>query len=256
MNDLQKRVLGWLQSTGFPLEMAAADAFRKAGFDTRQSSQYADLEAMKGREIDVVARDPDHLGAINIVFAIECKSSSRPWVVLKSDHALAAFNRVHAFSLWSHKGREVLGQKIDELGTLMPYLMRGSEGGYGLRQALADGGGDAAFTAAVNVIKASFGLIHPENCGSEGTASFAFPVIVIDTPLFECSLSENGELILVEVEESEFLFACHIPNYVTTCIKVVKKEHLLSFATKSKVLAASLRSDLSQYEIEIMAAMS
>ena len=48
--------------------MKTAAAFRAAGFEVRQSSYYIDQETGKGREIDVLAMDPDPymLGATRI----------------------------------------------------------------------------------------------------------------------------------------------------------------------------------------------
>lgn len=56
---MRSKVLEWINKSGFPLEMESAKAFRKAGFDVRQSATLLDLEERKGREIDVLASDPD-----------------------------------------------------------------------------------------------------------------------------------------------------------------------------------------------------
>ena len=85
---LKNKVLDWIKKTGFPLEMEAASAFRSAGFGVRQSFTYTDPQSEKGREIDVLAQDPDWMGVIEISFVLECKASSKPWVVLTSEDAL------------------------------------------------------------------------------------------------------------------------------------------------------------------------
>ena len=56
------------------------------------------------------------------------------------------------------------------------------------------------------------------------------PFIVIDSPLFECSRKQDGELELIEVSNSEFLFSAHIPDYIGCSVKVITKEHLPDFA--------------------------
>ena len=86
---LDNKVLEWIKKTGFPLEMQAASAFRAAGFEVRQSYTYPDPQSDKGREIDVLAQDPDWIGVIEVSFVLECKASSKPWVVLTSEDALA-----------------------------------------------------------------------------------------------------------------------------------------------------------------------
>lgn len=64
--------------------------------------------------------------------------------------------------------------------------------------------------------------------------AFAFLVIVIDSPLFECSRNQDGELELIEVSNSEFLFSAHIPDYIGCSVKVITKEHLPDFAQWTK----------------------
>jgi hypothetical protein len=66
--SITKNVREWLEGEGFPLEMRVAAAFRKTGFDVRQSSFYMDPESGKGREIDVIATDPDYIGLVEIHF--------------------------------------------------------------------------------------------------------------------------------------------------------------------------------------------
>ena len=61
--------------------MKTAAAFRHAGFEVRQCSHYVDPDTGKSREIDVLARDPDFLGIVDIQFAVECKASKKPWVL-------------------------------------------------------------------------------------------------------------------------------------------------------------------------------
>jgi len=46
--DLRGNVLKWLQRTGIPLEMSTAEAFRRTGFEVRQSATYSDPEEGKG----------------------------------------------------------------------------------------------------------------------------------------------------------------------------------------------------------------
>jgi len=78
--------------------------------------------------------------------------------------------------------------------------------------------------------------------------AFAFPVIVIDSPLFECSRKQDGELDLIAVSNSEFLFSAHIPDYIGCCVKVITKEHLPDFAKWAKQLANTIREELKDEE--------
>ena len=250
---LEEKVLKWLKSTGFPLEMAAANAFRAEGFQIRQSSTYKDPETEKSREIDIVAVDQDWIGAIQISYVLECKSSSKPWIVLTSKDAWAAFNRIFMFAVMSKKAKECFSKRITDTA-IQAHIERPSHGGYGLRQALADGG-DAAYTAACSVIKASMSVALQDSKTESNSASFAFPVIVVDTPIFECYLRDDGELELREVMESEFLFGMEAPESIATCIKVVSKDELPSFAQRARSSTNQLRLDLKSEEQVILASL-
>ncbi len=106
---MREKVLSWINKSGFPLEMEAAKAFRNAGFEVRQSATHLDQEEKKGREIDVLAQDPDLLGVVDIYYVVECKSSDKPWVVLMGDDVLSGFNRVHVFSVLSTDAKAEMG---------------------------------------------------------------------------------------------------------------------------------------------------
>ncbi len=247
---LSKKVLEWLNSTGFPLEMEAANEFRKAGFDVRQSSTFSDPQSDKGREIDVLASDPDYIGIIEISFVIECKSSAKPWVILMSDDTFSNYNSLFAFCVNNLAAREGMSSRIIKQTALKNLILRQtSRGGYGFRQALGKEA-DPAYTAAMSTIKACYGITQDRVDSSTPRLSFAFPVIVVDSPLFECSRSDDGELELTEVTHSEFLFAAHIPEYVGCSIKVITRHYLPEYAKWAKQMANTLREELKAEEKE------
>ena len=251
---LETKVLKWMKSTGFPLEMAAASAFRHASFEVRQSSTYVDPESGKGREIDVVAIDPDWIGAVDIGFVLECKSSARPWVVLRSDDAFANYNRFWAFAPMTESARDALvgSDPLYNYANLasMKYIKRPSDGGYGLRQALD--GADQAYAAAMGAVKACVHLVKERESLSYKPAAIYFPVIVVDTPIYECTLQANGELVLEEVSHSEFLFSAHIPERIGCWVRVVGKSDLPRYAAWARELANTLRVDLKNEEGRVL----
>lgn len=243
---LADKIIEWLNSTGFPLEMEAASAFRAAGFDVRQSAVFPDSQSDKGREVDVLAQDPDLIGIIEISFVVECKSSSNPWVVFTSEDALSGYNRLLAFAMTSGAAKDALAKRIGK-GLWESHISRPERGGYGFRQALRKDS-DPAYTAAIGAVKACHGIAQDRVSSAIPLLAFAFPVIVVDSPLFECSRKSNGELALVEVSTSEFLFSAHIPEYVGCCVKVVTKEQLPVFAEWAKELANSIRKEFDEEE--------
>ena len=244
MTAARSKVQEWLEKTGFPLEMAAAAAFRRAGFFVRQSSTYSDPQTEKGREIDVLASDSDYLGDFETSFVIECKASKKPWVVLKSSDALAAYNRLFAFAVMTEPARVAIIRAWERSATVKQFIQREDSGGYGFRQAFSEEA-DPAYSSAINVLKACHGLTTARRMpGIPEAKHVAFPVIVVDAPLFECTLKDDGSLELVEVPESEFLFTAHFPMALGCCIRVVTKPYLEAFCGYAKSVAQTLRNDV------------
>lgn len=248
---LSEKVKEWLKTTGFPLEMQAAAAFRDAGFYVRQSSTFSDPQSDKGREIDILATDPDWLGVVEISFVIECKSSSKPWVVLTSDDAFSGFSRLHAMCMTSSDAKEAIATRIFNNGGIKRIFDRDDRGGYGFRQALCKDA-DPAYVAAMSSLKACYELNRSRHASSVPRLSFSFPVIVVDSPLFECAMNSDGELVLTEVPMSEFLFSAYIPENVSCAIKVVSNRHLSAFSEWAMETAKLLRKELKSDEDRVI----
>jgi hypothetical protein len=239
----REQVLKWLTETGFPLEMAAASAMRQAGFEVRQSATYVDAQSEKGREIDVLARDPDLIGFIELSVVMECKSSSKPWVVLTADDVLQAYNRLRSCGVLSGDTIAALARdgKIKER-KIAQYLHWSERCGYGFRQAFAKDA-DPGYGAAMNVVSACKGVIKELPGSSDWpTLAASIPIIVVDSPLFECQLRADGELALTEVDSSAFLFS-HAPN--TSCVvRVIHRDKLKATAEWAISVVNALREDL------------
>ncbi len=249
------KVTEWLEAQGFTLEMRTAAAFRAAGFEVRQSSHYIDPESGKGREIDVIAVDTDPLmlGVIEIGFIIECKSSKKPWALLSSPDTLVGYNRIRAFCVFSENAFDSLFTRFTELLERWPWLKKSGLAAYSVRQAMSDS--DVAYAAAVAVAKASNFYAHrPES--KYASTIFAFPIIVVNSPILECRLSENGQIEIQEVAEGEWLFFAQLPNFFGTCIRVVSIDRLPEFATEAKALALKIREDLKGEQDKILASWS
>jgi len=245
----REQVLKWLNETGFPLEMAAASAFRQAAFEVQQSATYVDLQLEKGREIDVLARDPDLIGFIELSVVVECKSSTKPWVVLTSDDVLKSYNRLRSCGVLSEDTSAALvhGGKIDER-KIAQYLHWSERCGYGFRQAFSKDA-DPGYGAAMNVVSACKGIISALPASDDWpTLAASIPIIVVDSPLFECQLRPDGELELVEVDASAFLFSAHIPKQVSCVVRVIHRSKLAATAEWAKSLVDALREDLKPEE--------
>jgi hypothetical protein len=241
----REQVLKWLNETGFPLEMAAASAFRQAGFDVQQSATYIDPQSEKGREIDVLAGDPDLIGFIQLSVVVECKSSTKPWVVLTADDALGAYHRLRTCAVMSERTCTTLfkveERKVDQ------YLHGTDKCGYGFRQAFSKDA-DPGYGAAMNVVSACKGIISVAPAADWPIHAASIPIIVVDSPLFECQLRPDGELELVEVDASAFLFSAHIPQQTSCIVRVIHRSKLEATAKWARSLVDALRADLKPEE--------
>lgn len=236
--DLIEKVKNWLDNQGFSLEMKTASEFRKGGFWVRQSGHYLDTETGKSREIDVIASDWDIASNIQIDFVIECKSSKKPWVLLTSKHTTENYNRLWAFGVLTEKTLKVIAQRSSEFIDRFSW-MRKTQVGYNFRQVFGNNQ-DVAFSAAINVAKACEYQMRPQD-QFPAVFGVAFPIIVIDTELFQCSLQENGEILVEEIIMGEFLFVTKIPQYFGSCIRVVTLKHLPQFVSEAKDVAQKFR---------------
>jgi hypothetical protein len=254
------KVREWLDTQGFTLEMRTASAFRAAGFQVRQSSLYIDTETGKARDIDVIAIDPDVLGAVNIRFIVECKSSNKPWVLLCSPYTLDGYNRILAYSALSEMARDALIDRV-RVSAVSPQACGGffdkfpgsrKDGliGYSVRQALSNT--DVAYAAAATVAKACDHFVRGDGVWSK-SLSFGFPVIVIDGPLIRCSLAENGDVQFEEADQGEFLFFLgDLPHDFGACIRVVTIGGLAAFTLEAKQVANQIRSELKSEENKVV----
>lgn len=61
MNDsnLHSKVINWLETQGYPLEMTLAKSFSKSGFEIQQPLHFLDPETNTIRETDMVVRCTD-----------------------------------------------------------------------------------------------------------------------------------------------------------------------------------------------------
>lgn len=252
MTDLSSKVRSWLDVSGFPLEMKAAAAFREAGFEVRQSTTFADPVTDKGREIDVLANDPDIMGFVDLAVVVECKSSPNPWVVLTASDVMEGYNRVRTRALFTERAyRGITRGRYDDL-KVRPLLQEKGRCGYALRQAFSKGN-DPGYEAAMAVVSAGKGVFPPKSVGGWETIAAAVPVIVVNAPIFECELRANGEMELVEVPQTDFLFSARIPGHVACSIRVVHVNAILETARWAKRVVDFLREDLKSEEDRLLA---
>jgi len=243
--DLTARVHTWIKKTGLPLELETAVALANAGFDTHHSFVYEDPESKSGREIDVVGRTTDRIGLVEVHIATECKSSDKPWVVLARRPYLprATFLALGISDPYTLESIPI--QSLSQ-GRLGAHLKGMDSGGYALKQAFSENV-DAAYAATMSALKAAAVLAQPT--GPTRRLAFAFPVLVVDAPIFECTTNPNGGIELEEVMFSEFMFTAMIPERTRAIVRIVHREAVSGLATYLFELADILKQEL-KYKVD------
>lgn len=246
---LDAKVRDWLEREGFPLEMRAAKAFRQAGFEIRQSDLYEDPTTGNVREIDVSARIRSAVGFVEVSFLVECKSSKHPWVVLVSSDALKGINRLSTFALMSQQMKYRLRSEFSDISERCPWMRKDDTSGYALRKAFCDV--DFGYAASMSALNAANARIRKHDVRATSVPFCAsFPIIVVNTPIFECSLEPTGELALTQVEQAEIVVSAAIPNHMVTCIKVVHIDALDRFASECAIVSSVLLQVSESWEVD------
>ncbi len=236
--QLVQGVNQWLEKQGYPLEMQAASAFRAHGLRVRQSQHYLDAESQKSREIDLVCEVEDDYGLSSMRLVVECKSGKKPWVVFSSPHTLAGYNRLFAFGILSRDLRRVLSDSVVTLPKTLRWFNKEGRIGYSVAQAFTEGC-DTPFAALMSVMKASVWQ-HAQKAGAQPRYLATFPAIVIDAPLFECFLDDQGKQQLMQVAEMDLFFSTHIGSYQETCVRIVTLSGLAAYCSGAKAECTAL----------------
>lgn len=238
------RVMEWLDKSGYPLEMEVAAVLHEKGFSVTPSFIYTDDDTGKNREIDLLATNKEVMGFTHVGFVIECKSTQNPWVVFKSKNKDEYVNLSLGLGLHTETAKPALDRLRSEPGNIKWLIQRRGIFGYGLREA-SSGQNDSAYSISVSLARASGAWLSSSSLASPRVA-FAFPVLIVDAPIFECSLDDKNKITLNEVQESFFVFS---PSGQPSCvIRVIHRCLLREFAAYadelSKEIHKELRTDL------------
>lgn len=201
--SLESRVRSWLSVSGYPLEMRVARACREASLATIQSEYVPNEDTQKNREIDVLAyRQIGVAGKQAIVaLVIECKSDkSKPWIIFSNDTAYTPQVVMQKTPANSNAKHSLVSSGVATKAQSLPLFSMPERTGYTLVRAFEDKASDAAYQAISAVATASKSYVNQFNKPSFSSLSvLAFPVLVVDSPLFEC-YELAGDVELAEVE--------------------------------------------------------
>ncbi len=249
---IEEKVLEWLESEGYPLEMRVARGFRKCGFRVIQSEYYDDPDTGKSREVDVVADvlktcDQDRFRTWNVELVVECKMSSKPWVLFSSGSKIASRARV-AQRCASKLGQRYLIRIAKEKWAQDLPLMQLPTSGYGLTPAF--GGSDAAFEALMSASKAAVSRVakFDDLVAHTPFTGFVivFPVIVVDGLLFEASLKTDGSIKLESRDSGTIVWRNRLFQVPHTIVHVVTQSAFSGFATDAFASAHALLEEIDE----------
>lgn len=211
--ELKEKIANWLTKQGYPLEMKVARAFQEAGFSVSSSEYYLDPDENKLREIDVVASMNNLIDDIifQVVYTAECKSSKKnPWVCFCStnssrDSSIGFFARYA--TIQGHVMLTELSFNPDITTADLFYLP--GQYAYGVMNAFKDKL-DVPYQAIQGARKSSQAIVAHYDKGQAlpnkiQTVCVAFPLVVVNAPLFDCKLDESGELELHQVDHETIL---------------------------------------------------
>ena len=199
--DLEGKVSAWLELQGFPLEFRTGAAFAEAGLHVAHGQHVTDV-AGTPREIDVVAtadiQGDDHSDTIRIAWVCECKwSRDKPWIVFCSDNTRMMPSACVAQTIANAAGQAYmwLCAGVREVDGLARFALPGPKG-YAAVRAFASGE-DKCYAALRGVVERSKLLAsdydrHPARGLLPDIAFVAFPMVVVDAPLFVARYVDGG----------------------------------------------------------------
>ena len=207
--DLKRKVLQWINKEGYPLEMKASQILRKIGFEVGQSIFYLDSDTLDTREIDIVAYKYYKIQDFWITFAfvIECKSSvDKPWVAFTSKEERLYPKDFIIHRNANNKGKQILKKlaNYNEVHDLSLFKLN-ERTAYGTIRAFSDGA-DMTYKAMKSATKATKALVEKGN-KSNDVFRFFFPIILVDSKLFECFLNDDAEQEIAEIDNIKLVLS-------------------------------------------------
>ncbi|MFI9535436.1 hypothetical protein ACIG56_19580 [Nocardia fusca] len=205
-NKLTAKVSKWLREQGYPLEMRTARELRARSVSATLGWYYTDVESQQQRETDIYAYarrhyPNDEYAIVQVSLAIECKSSKeKPWILF-TDGPTRMTPSARRFQRFMAPDRNWLRPFL-ETSERLPLLDGYSPHGYTLVRAFAGDNQDVAFGAMLSAAKAAAGIQCWHNTGPRGETfnSIILPVLLVDAPLLQCELDDDGTERLTPIE--------------------------------------------------------
>jgi hypothetical protein len=221
-----------LERAGYPLELHVTSVLRAAGFGCEKSPYFLDHESGKPREIDILGWKycKNEIGYhVHLHLVIECKKSTSPFVVLCHDAGEDSLLRHSLFNNLSLSsvdqiicGSAIFAKKDSpELFSRRPTPLLDAPTRCGYAVVQAHQNGDTAVYNEVHKLAKAFEhqvkgdykfkkrfLRGKEKADKrsrkemEKTFLCHWPVLVVDAPLVEAYLEQDGQLVVAQREFS------------------------------------------------------
>ena len=207
------------------------------GFSIGQRRGYVDQnEPDKFRETDVLATlAGDSDGVAGLI--VECKRTTKPWVVLVSDQPLSAVDTMR-YAVASGGAYDRLQAVAISYGPFrVPDFVRDVQPGLSTVVGMLDQGAkDAAREAMAQAISGAWGFVADR----PDIMRIGWPVVVIDGPLVTARFAENEDII-DEVDEAR-IFWRSAPFPRPAVVDVVRVSALPDYANRARMGLQAMRS--------------
>lgn len=256
-SNVEENIHDWLVNSGYPLELFVYQHLQARGYQCGKSEYYKDIESDTSREIDVIAYkhgENYETYSYDQRLVVECKKSSKPLVNL----CTSASEQPIGFHYLAHGEQEDVPSAnylaLYQLKKLNGPLLEKAIGvfstpaplGYNLVPAL--GASDAnIYSGLIGLAKAStfyrrsflefFWEARRDRKAhvvDRNPFEFQMAILVVDAPLYNAALLQNGDLSIRSSKWSTLKIALPWivnPHEIETgyCIHVVTKEFFPEF---------------------------
>ncbi len=245
-DELAGKIATWVERSGFALELRVARAFAQAPHLPREpfteigpvevtpAKMYRDRTENKWRETDMLAEVHSQRDQNRVLRVVaECKSGAgKPWVVFTDPHrswvtdddAFSGFlfrwaGALDVHKIWkSARGAPCLPAKVT---------------GYALAEARftedqnqkQPTDPDVPYRAVRQAMAAAMSLHEEERADADTYVRITVPIVVTAAPIFECSLSQTGEVLTVPVNYAA-LYAQPEADRTPLAVQVMTEDHL------------------------------
>lgn len=214
---MEKKILEWLNKTGYPLEMWAESVLTDNMFRTTSSFLYQDQETEIFRELDLQSRltlaSKDESIILDINLLIECKKSDKPFILLSNK-----IERNNSISIGNYYGIDDPSAIIAINNPDASFQLSGINGtGFKLIQGFVNG--DEIPHRAINSLIKSFNdYLNKEKeyldyFIDENINSITFPILLLDSPFYMLKIGKKKEINLKRITTGIIYSISHLDRH-------------------------------------------